>query len=75
MTERGRSERTARLEALCWLALLAAITPNTVAAFTTPGAAWWQPLRLCLSAGFVLVLMALVASRILDRRREPPRCR
>jgi hypothetical protein len=72
MTERGRSERTARLEALCWLALLAAVTPNTVAAFTTPATAWWQPLRVCLSAAFALALVALVASRILDRRRQPP---
>ena len=72
MTERGRSERTARLEALCWLTLLAAVAPNTVAAFTSPAAAWWQPLRLCLSAAFALALVALVVSRILDRRREPP---
>ncbi len=61
-----------RLEALCWLALLAAVTPNTVAAFTSPAAAWWQPLRLWLSAAFALALVALVASRLLDRRREPP---
>jgi hypothetical protein len=72
MTERVRSGRTARLEALCWLAFLAAVTPNTVAAFTTPAAVWWQPLRVCLSAAFALSLVALVASRILDRRREPP---
>ncbi len=72
MTERGRPGRTARLEALCWLAFFAAVTPNTVAAFTSPSAAWWQPLRLCLSAAFVLALVALAAGRILDRRREPP---
>jgi hypothetical protein len=68
MTEREKSGRTARLELLCWLALLAAITPNTVAAFASPDAAWWDALRLGLSTAFVLALLALIASRVADRR-------
>ena len=70
MTERAKSERTLRLEALCWLALLAAVTPNTVAAFVSPAAGWWGPLRAGMSAAFVVALLALVASRVGDRRRR-----
>ena len=66
MTE--RSQRTLRLETVCWVTLLAAVTPNTVSAFASPDAPWWDPLRLALSTVFVLVLLALVASRVADRR-------
>jgi hypothetical protein len=70
MTERAKSRRTERLEVLCWLALLAAVTPNTVAALASPDAAWWDPLRFGLSTIFVIALLALVASRVADRRRR-----
>ena len=68
MTERAKSSRTLWLEALCWLVFFAAITPNTIAAFTSPAAAWWDPLRGGLSAAFVASLAALLASRVRDRR-------
>jgi hypothetical protein len=70
MTEREKSERTLRLEALCWLALLAAVTPNTVAAFASPAGGWWDPLRAALSTAFVVALLVLLASRVADRRRR-----
>ena len=68
MTERAKSDRTLSLEALCWLAFLAALTPNTIAAFAGPTAAWWDPLRAGLSAAFVASLAAVCASRVRDRR-------
>jgi TctA family transporter len=70
MTERGKSARTERIELLCWAALLAAVVPNTVAAFASPDAVWWEALRFGLSTAFALALLALVASRIADRRQE-----
>jgi hypothetical protein len=69
MTERVKSQRTRWLEALCWLAFLAAVTPNTIAAFASPAAGWWDPLRTGLSAAFVAALLALLASRAADFRR------
>ena len=72
MTEHARSRRTERLELLCWLALLAAITPNTVAAFASPAVAWWDALRFGSSTAFAVVLLALVASRVADRRGRGP---
>jgi hypothetical protein len=63
------TERSERLEVACWLAFLAAVTPNTVEAFTSPDAAWWDPLRMGLSTAFVLALLGLAASRLADRRR------
>jgi hypothetical protein len=66
MTE--RSPRSERLAVAVWLVLLAAVTTNTVAAFTTPDVAWWDPLRFALSTAFVLALLGLVASRLVDRR-------
>jgi hypothetical protein len=68
MTDRARSDRTARLEALCWLALFAAITPNTVEAFANPSGELWHALRFGLSAVFAAVLLAVLASRFGDRR-------
>ena len=68
MTEHAKSDRTLWLEALCWLAFLAAVTPNTIAAFTSPTAAWWDPLRAGLSTAFVVSLVAVLASRVWDRR-------
>jgi hypothetical protein len=73
MTERAKSTRTLRLEAVCWLAFLAAVTPNTIAAFTSPEAGWWEPLRAGLSTAFVVALVALLASRVGDRRRRKGR--
>ena len=70
MTE--RSARTARLEVLCWLTLLAAVAPNTIAAFTSPEAAWWDPLRFAVSTAFAVALLALIASRLADRRARGP---
>jgi hypothetical protein len=66
MTE--RSERTLWLEAVCWVTLFAAVTPNTISAFTSPAASWWDPLRMALGAAFVVALLAVVASRVADRR-------
>jgi hypothetical protein len=59
---------TERIETVCWVAFLAAITPNTIDAFASPDAAWWNPLRFALSTAFVLALLALLASRLADRR-------
>jgi hypothetical protein len=68
MIEAVKSARTERLEALCWLAFATAITPNTIDAFANPSGDWWQPLRIGLSTVFVLVLLAMLASRLADRR-------
>jgi hypothetical protein len=57
------------LEALCRLLLLAAVSTNTVAAFTSPDGAWWEALRFTLSTAFALALLALIAARLRDRRR------
>lgn len=57
-----------RLEALCWLLLLAALSTNTVAAFTSPEGAWWDALRFSLSTAFVLSLLAVIATRLRARR-------
>ena len=61
--------RASRLEALCRLLLLAALSTNTVAAFTSPEGAWWGALRFTLSAAFAVALLALVAGRLRGRRR------
>jgi hypothetical protein len=62
-------ERPPRREVLCRLLLLAALSTNTVAAFTSPEGAWWGALRLTLSTAFAIALLALVAGRGRDRRR------
>jgi hypothetical protein len=62
-------ERAPRLEALCWLLLLAALSTNTVAAITSPVGAWWDALRFTLSTAFAVALLALVALRLRARRR------
>ena len=67
MTERFKSERTSRLEALFWAAFLAAVVPNTIEAFANPSGFWWQPLRVTLSTLFAVALVALLASRLADR--------
>jgi hypothetical protein len=64
-----KSERTARLETLFWIAFFFAIVPNTIDAFADPSGDWWTALRIALSTIFVLVLVALVASKLADRRR------
>jgi hypothetical protein len=69
MTERWKSTRTLRLEGLCWLALALAVLPNAIDALASPAGSWWDLLRACLSAVFVLALAALLASRLGDRRR------
>jgi hypothetical protein len=56
-----------RLAGLCALLLLAALTTNTVEAFTQPEGAWWDALRFALSAAFALSLLAVVAARVRDR--------
>jgi hypothetical protein len=68
MGEPVKSDRTSRLEALFWAAFLAAVAPNTVEAFASPSVSWWQPLRVTLSAVFAVALLALLASRVADRR-------
>jgi hypothetical protein len=68
MTDGVRSSRTEALTALFLLAWALAIVPNAVEAFGGPDGAWWQLLRLGLSALFVLAVLALLASRLADRR-------
>ena len=68
MVDRMRSERTRGLEALFWGAFLAAVVPNTIEAFASPSASWWQPLRVILSTLFAVALLALLASWLADRR-------
>jgi hypothetical protein len=68
MADRPKSERTLRLESLCWVALLAAVTPNTIDAFTSPAGGWWEGLRVSLTALFVVAVLALLASKLGDRR-------
>jgi hypothetical protein len=63
------AERHETLETLCWLLLPAALSTNTVAAFTSPDGAWWEALRFALSAAFAVALLALIAVRIRGRRR------
>jgi hypothetical protein len=57
-----------RLEALCGLLLFAAVSTNTVEAFTNPRGPWWDGLRLTLSAAFALSLLAVIATRLRARR-------
>jgi hypothetical protein len=57
-----------RLEALCCLLLFAAVSTNTVEAFTNPTGPWWDGLRLALSTAFALSLLAVIASRLRARR-------
>jgi hypothetical protein len=68
MGDRTRSERSRKLEALFWAAFLAAVVPNTIEAFASPSASWWQPLRFALAALFTVALLALLGSRLADRR-------
>lgn len=62
-------EQWPRVEALCRLLLLGALSTNTVAAFTSPQGAWWGALRFTLSTAFALSLLAVIALRIRERGR------
>jgi hypothetical protein len=70
MADRFKSDRTVRLEVVCWVAFLAAVAPNTIDAFTSPSGGWWEALRFSLSTFFAVAILALLASRFANRRRR-----